>query len=266
MSDALSSVADERIGLDLKAWFESVPGTLILDEEREGLRQILPDLFGYHIVEVGAHVPADLVAATRISHQIRFGVSTKVGNDATAIAMCNALPLDANSIDVVVLPHVLEFSADPHGVLREVERVLIGEGHVVIIGFNPWSLCGLSRVAMSWRGRAPWCGQFISVSRLKDWLKLLGFGIEFVMKKSFRPPVGHPKINTHLAFLEQLGRHLWPVFGNICMVLAKKRLAAVTPLKTSWRTRRRLIAGGVAEPTTRGPGVRPNSSLRHGDR
>jgi ubiquinone/menaquinone biosynthesis C-methylase UbiE len=40
------------------------------------------------------------------------------------------LPLAANSIDLVVMPHTLEFAPDPHQMLREVERVLVPEGQV----------------------------------------------------------------------------------------------------------------------------------------
>jgi ubiquinone/menaquinone biosynthesis C-methylase UbiE len=88
------------------------------------------------------------------------------------------LPFAAHSIDLVVMPHVLEFRADPHQILREVERVLIPEGEVLITGFNPISIWGLRRALPNCPGHFPWNGHYLSVRRLKDWLQLLGFEVE----------------------------------------------------------------------------------------
>jgi ubiquinone/menaquinone biosynthesis C-methylase UbiE len=68
------------------------------------------------------------------------------------------LPFATQSLDLVVLPHVLEFAAEPHQVLREVERVLIPEGQVIICGFNPSSLWGMRQVAGRLTGALPAAG------------------------------------------------------------------------------------------------------------
>lgn len=245
------SVYTADLAARLHTWFNVDSGTDIRDAELEMVAAILPNLFGYHIVQLGRQVSENFLITTRISHAVLVGSSTEVEERGSVVGRCDALPLQSNAIDVLVAPHILEFATEPHAVLREAERVLIGEGFIVLIGFNPWSLCGLWRILAGWRGRPPWNGQFLSASRITDWLKLLGFEIEFLKKISFRPPLGRESITLRLKFMELLGNACWPFFGNVYVVVAKKRVAAVTPLKASWQTRRRVVAGGVAEPTAR---------------
>lgn len=245
------SVDAKHVAARLYTWFNADAGKDILDAELETVAGILPNLFGYHIVQLGKQVSDKFLATSRISHAVMIGNEAMFDDGMNVVGRCEALPLQANAIDVLVAPHVLEFADEPHAVLREAERVLIGEGFIVIVGFNPWSLCGLWRILAGWQGRPPWMGQFLSASRIIDWLKLLGFEIEFLKKISFRPPLRRGTISIKLRSLELLGNICWPFFGNVYVVVAKKRVAAVTPLKTSWQTRRSMVAGGVAEPTAR---------------
>ena len=87
-----------------------------------------------------------------------------------------------------MLAHVLEFEPTPHEALREAQRVLVPEGHVVIAGFNPWSLMGIWRAVLHRSGVTPWSGDFLGLSRLEDWLALLSFDVTQVESLFFRPP------------------------------------------------------------------------------
>jgi SAM-dependent methyltransferase len=244
-------ISPRELAERLRFWFNEGAGVSIRDAELEIVATILPNLFGYHLVQLGSQVSERFIGTTRIGHVVALDAHPVEGQTVALIANCEALPLAAASIDVLLVPHILEFSPQPHMVLREAERVLIGEGYIVITGFNPWSFCGAWRLLGRWRTVPPWDGQFLSAARIKDWLKLLGFEIEFLKKTSFRPPIASRSISNKLAFLELVGRACWPWFGNVYVVVAKKRVAAVTPLKLSWQTRRQLIASGVAEPSTR---------------
>ena len=236
----------------LRAWFSSEAGMTSLRAEIAAVERILPDLFGYHLVMIGDYVDSELIASSRISHQIIIGDQRRDNRSVGLIASQRALPLEESSVDVLVLPHTLDFSKDPHQLLREAERVLIGEGHMIILSYNPWSFYGIWRGLLGWREGVPWRGRFISQTRIKDWLKLLGFDIERALKVGFRPPINRPGVNRRFEFMEQLGAFCWPFFGNVSVLVAKKRVTSVTPLKTSWETRRRVLAGGgVAEPSTR---------------
>lgn len=247
----LESAGDVNHSEHLRRWFRSSPGASIAAIEAQLLGTLMPDLFGYHLVQLGCHAGMSLTETSRISHRVHIELG---GDDTTAAGLLcheNALPLAANAIDVVLLPHVLEFVDDPRRVLREVERILIGEGHVVLLGLNPFSAFGAATLVRRWRGHPPWNAHFISRSRAVDWLELLGFDIVKIGNGSFRPLLKSETLNQRLLFLEKLGAFCWPRLGNFFYIVARKRVEGITPLKMSWRQRRSLVATGVAEPTTR---------------
>ncbi len=240
------------VRLRLKEWFQGSPGQSLLEAEKNLLDEELPDLFGYHILQLGALDEGKLLDSSRISHKLLFDI---VPQDAIATGdlACRSayLPVDASSVDVVLLPHVLEFEDDPHEILREIDRVLIGEGHVIILGFNPLSLWGIWHILLAWRENPPWSGHFYRAARVKDWLGLLGFEVVQTKHLFFRPPTCSRWLMKQLNFLEKLGNYVWPWLGGSYLIIGKKRLLPLTPTKTEWRIRRRLIASGVTEPTTR---------------
>jgi SAM-dependent methyltransferase len=161
------------------------------------------------------------------------------------------IPIASDTLDVLVLSHTLEYCANPHEVLREADRILIPEGNVVILGFNPWGLWSVWRALFGWRKKAPWCGRFVGMSRLKDWLQLLGFDITESRRYFFRPPLSQPGIMTRLQFLDTFGSRFWPILGGAYFLVAKKRVATLTPIKPRWRPRRsRLVTTGLAGNST----------------
>jgi SAM-dependent methyltransferase len=235
----------------LEEWLSSHPGQILLETEREQLGQVLPRLFGYHILQIGALGSHHLLGSSCVSHRIVLDIDLQGVSGAANRLMGRpeALPLAANSTDVVVLPHILEFTLDPHQVLREVDRILIGEGHVVVLGFNPWSLWGMWRAALAWRREAPWCGQFLGRGQIKDWLRLLGFDIVMSRCFFFRPPLPSPWIMSRLTCLEQLGGYCWPYWGGAYIVVGKKRVVIFPSLRLGWRESQ-LVAGGLAKPAS----------------
>lgn len=252
-ADASMVTTTARQSLNL--WLERSLGRDLIELEQSHLVRVLPNLFGYHLVQLGAVGTDDLLEASRIQHKVVARLEDDPGCGPAAGLVCSAgsLPFAADSLDVVVLPHVLEFSSNPHKVLREVERVLIGEGHLVLLGFNPWSLWGLWRLFLSWRDEPPWCGHFYGLSRIRDWLSLLDFELVRAERFGYRPPIAGQRLRNRLKHLEPLGRHLWPWLGGVYLLVAKKRVIALTPLKMRWRARRSMISAGVAEPSAREP-------------
>lgn len=236
----------------LRAWFQSPPGSWVLEEESRALQEVLPDLFGYNLLQVESLDGIDLVQYSRVLNATVMGAGERPGQLKYPYirALPGALPVSADSIDVVLLPHVLEFEDHPHEALREAERVLVPEGHAVITGFNPWSLMGLRRLLFGRRRGTPWDAAFISQTRLKDWLALLGFDVVFSGSCFFRPPLRHPGVMERLRFLDSLGRRFWGTRGGIYVMVARKRVIALTPLKPRWRPGR-LLPTGLAEPTAR---------------
>jgi SAM-dependent methyltransferase len=235
----------------LRAWFADALGTTLLDQEQIVLDTVLQDLFGYYLLQLGWVAPRDILAESRIRMRMVMDVDRPQGMDYPhALAMPEMVPVQGDSLDVVVLQHTLEFAKDPHEVLREVDRILIPEGHVVIVAFNPWSYWGLWRLIRRRSRRFPWCGRFLSVTRIKDWMGLLGFDTVEVVPLFFRPPIRHEGVMRRLRFLDKAGARAWPLLSGVNIVVAQKRLATLTPIKLRrWRLQRRLVVD-VVKPTS----------------
>lgn len=214
---------------------------------------IMADLFGFHALQIGRVDDSDYLSSSRASHRAVVALEWPLADEPPGAMVCRAqaLPLAADSVDVVVLAHVIEFESDPYQVLREVDRVLVGEGHVVVLAFNPFSLWGLWRIALAWRDEPPWCGRFVPPWRLKEWLKVLGFQISTVRYACYRPPLRSETAGRRLAFMEKLGAWWWPPLGGVVCIVGTKHLLPMTPLRPNWQRHRHLVPGGVAKPTAR---------------
>lgn len=164
-----------------------------------------------------------------------------------------ALPFPANSLDLVVLPHALELAPDPHTTLREVERVLVPEGRVVICGLNPASLWGLRQRRARLYHRLgfgklflPQAGEFIGYWRLRDWLRLLDFEVEIGRFGCYRPTFSSERGLQRLEWVERAGDRWWPIFGAVYFVVAVKRVRGMTLLSPGWKNSRALAAAPVS--------------------
>ena len=244
---------------ELRHWFQNTPGIWLGEDEKRLLDHVLPTLFGYHLLQIGVTYTDDCLSASKIPNHMVMDIDYPdcvahiTQQDPKKVRYFRGkperLPVASDSLDVLVLPHTLEFTSDPHEILREADRVLIPEGHVVILGFNPWGLWMLWRMVLGWRRRPPWCGSFMRHSRLKDWLQLLGFDIVESHGYFFRPPLASRRVMKRLIFLEKIGQKFWPflLLSGAYIIVARKRVATLTPLRPRWRPRRsRLITPELA--------------------
>lgn len=239
---------NNELGQALAEWYAGQPGARIAALEREVLTSMVNDLFGYQLLQLGelsgdlAHLAnCPIRRKTLLSHRV------DTAEPSVIVAHPQQLPVASDSVDAVILVHTLDFSPDPHQVLREVERVLIAEGRVIVLGFNPYSLWGLWRLFRRWRGDIPWCGHFLSYPRLSDWLTLMGFDIERMDVMEFRPPTRSGRMDA----VERVGRRFWPMLAGVYVVRAVKRVSRVTPLHQRWSSLR-VLGSRAIEPTARG--------------
>lgn len=218
-------------GLD--RWLLSPQGRYVLDWECARIDAAVADVFGYNALQLGLP-QIDLLAQNRIPFRQRAGLPTE---DGLVDVNCDLrqLPIAANSIDLVVLPHVLEFYVEPHQILREVERVLIPEGQVVITGFNPFSLWGVRRYLPPRATEFPWQGQYLSLPRIKDWLQLLGFEVERGSFGCYAPPCKTAHWLQRWQFMEGAGSHGWPFAGGVYLLRAIKRVHSMRLILPAWR-------------------------------
>ena len=215
----------------LSDWFATPSGEYVLRWEQEQFDSAVEDVFGFNAVQVG-------LSQFDLLRQNRIPLRTRVGLDPASdlVSDSAALPLATGSVDLVVLPHVLEFSAHPHRILREAARVLMPDGQIVISGFNPLSLWGLKRAPGPGRNQYPWCGRFINLVRLKDWLQLLSFELNGGRFGRYAPPFAQAKWLGRSAFMEKAGDRWWPIAGGVYVVRAVKRTVGMRLVMPNWRS------------------------------
>lgn len=217
-------------GLD--EWLHTPQGRYVMAWEQEKLDAQVTDVFGYNALQLGLP-QCDFLRANRIP------LRQKAGDTGAVDVLCDltALPFATHSIDLVVLPHVLEFHADPHQILREIERVLIPEGQLVVVGFNPLSLWGIRQRFSRRSGVFPWNGNYLSVLRLRDWLKLLGFEVDRGAFGCYIPPCQQEKWLQRWHFMELAGDRWWGFSGGVYMLRAIKRVKGMRLIEPAWRKR-----------------------------
>jgi SAM-dependent methyltransferase len=256
MSTARRCPTGSRLRLELDRWYGQSPGKELREQELACLERLLADLFGYYLVQVGtAGGFREIIELSRVRNHIVLPESTGYSPlGAQIVAYPAQLPIASDSIDVVFLPHALNFAPDPHQVLREAERVLIPEGRVIIFGFNAWGLWGLWWLLRIKSARIPWCGNSLSQFRVIDWLSLLGFDVELQFPLMFRPPFKRPGLLARLGFMETMGGRYRLPLGGAYALRAVKRVSTLTPLRPRWNDRARVLPSGAVEPTTRSGG------------
>lgn len=237
-------------------WFGTPKGAYVLEWELTQFDNAVEDVFGFIAVQVGSP-RLDFLRANRVPVRTCIG-----GPGCGVLGEPFALPLASQSVDLIVLPHVLEFSATPHQILREAERVLRPEGHIVISGFNPLSLWGAKRMIAHRRGEYPWSGDFIGLLRLRDWLKLLGFELNGGRFGCYAPPFSSTKWLQRAAFMESAGDRWWPIAGGVYVVRAVKRVYGMRLLQPDWKNGKKRTKKVLAPVARRHDGAQRNGHER----
>lgn len=246
--NSLESALDLRHRL--RRWFATPLGRSLEAHEANRLREVLPRLYGAVAIQLGSIGELDLLDSAAAPKHILLDLPAAPGG-VRARGLPEQLPFESKSVDVALLPHTLDFCDDPHSVLREVARVLAPEAHVVILGFNPFSLWGLRRLFARRPRTMPWCANFFSLARIKDWLALLDLQVTHGKMLYYRPPMQHESVMHRIDFLDKAGDRWWPLMAGVYLVVAKKRVVGVTPLPIEWK-KQRLVGSVVARPMTRG--------------
>ncbi len=212
-------------------WFETPLGQHLLFREQRYFDDAVSDVFGFNAVQVG--LPRiDFLRNSRIPLRVTCAVEPPAGVRADPMF----LPFENQSLDLLLLPHVLEFSANPHQVLREAGRVLRPEGRLVLAGFNPRSLWGLARTLQGGERGYPWNGSFLNISRVKDWMVLLGLEVAAGSMCCYRPPVNRETWLRRLRFMEPAGDRWWAMGGGVYFLQAVKRVQGMNIILPQWKT------------------------------
>jgi len=223
-------------------WLSSALGLYLQTAEQRLFDLAVADLFGFNALQMGC-AQMDLLRNSRVAHRFQSSEFSVAEQHHDLCCDDDFLPFENASLDLLLLPHRLEFSERPHQTLREAERVMMPDGHLLISGFNPFSTWGAALGLRSLFGGRhvqsqtfPWNGRFIGLVRLKDWLALLGFEVVSVEMCCHIPPFEQEVWHKRFGFMEKLGAEWLPLMGGVYFIVAKKRVHGMTPLKPNWKT------------------------------
>lgn len=228
-------------------WFTSPLGRQVLLEEQQVLDDLLPEMFGYHLMQLSVLPNTILHHQSTTGHQFRIEpvCSNEISNTNDAVGKNSStstsytvadfehLPIDMEVIDVAIVHHALEFSTHPHQLLREVTRTLIPNGHIVLIGFNPYSLLGLRHAIGRLFSRSlVYRRQRLPVSRLRDWFEVLDLEIVHSQQCVFGLPLHQYCTSKRL---NRWLQHVLPFWGGCYVLILRKNITPMTMIKSSWK-------------------------------
>jgi SAM-dependent methyltransferase len=220
---------------DLERWFASPLGQRLLEDEQAVLDKELSCLFGYHLMQLSINRHVRLFGDSRINHCFALGAGSHGGCEVGAYAAFDDLPLEDESVDVVILHHVLEFSRNPHQVLKEASRVTIARGFIIVLGFNPFSLMGMMKPFAQLLSTSPvWRRNSLRKSRVADWLQFLDCNTLRTESGFYSLPLQNKR---YLDIADRGGRWLSKFhapFGGFYCLIARKERVCMTPIRPDW--------------------------------
>lgn len=223
----------------MRAFFEGADGQDVLTAEREMLLPLFERCFGFHSLCLGPG-GNDLLSLSAIRHAIQWVPEpTLAESPSTLICPLTQLALPDESMDLVMIHHLLEIAPEPHRLLREAARVLRPSGSLVIVAWQPWSAEGLSRLDPRRRHIAPWEGSWRTSSALRDWLAFVDYEIERIDYAGFHLP----GLRLRHGWLERMGRRYNLPLGSLMLIRARRNVGYVQPLNAR---RPRVAIPGVA--------------------
>ncbi len=216
------------------SWQNLHNGQWVFDTIQMRMDEWSPKLFGYHLLKLGGLSCELSMTSCPISHQVHLDVENPLRNiEADAFN----LPFVEKSFDAVVLTHQLDYCQDPHRLLREVDRVVMDDGYIILTGFNPISLTGIARLLPWCKHHLPWSGRMFSSYRIKDWLELLNYQVIHCDQYGLLLNRKERMIWTWMENI--LGDWMAP-FGSVYFIVARKRTYPLKPIKPHWKLKEHL--------------------------
>ncbi|QTR49978.1 class I SAM-dependent methyltransferase [Candidatus Thiothrix anitrata] len=243
---ATPSLSSHTGVLVCRHWYATPVGVATLMQLQTHLTRMTTDVFGYYALETGVLAGQHrFLQDSRITN--RFALGGLAGEQVNAMAHPDYLPITPSNVDLVVASHSLDCSQQPHQVLREIERVLVPEGHCILVGFNPLSLRGIGQWRYAGRQQHLPCRMYSS-RRVHDWLGVLGFEVLETVTAGFWPAFGGDRVFQHTRWLERLGDRFQPGVGSVYLIHAQKKVSNRTPLLPSRKVTPVLRPGIIVNP------------------
>lgn len=247
-----------RILQDWNKWLShKILGRRVIDAEKIAINELVNKHYGKQVVLIGTPAQQEMLSVTHIPCRTVFTPLPVVKDEIMFVEADLAdLPILSGSVDLVMLPHTLEFVDNPRQLLSEACRIVKPEGLIVICGFNPYSAWGLKKVFSRAGKYLPHGSQLIPPHLIKNWLHLADFVIEKHRTTLFRPPLVSESIYNKLHIFEAVGSWLFPKAGGISIIIARAKVIPLTPIKMKWKQQlgtiriRPSIPGNIATYTS----------------
>jgi SAM-dependent methyltransferase len=208
-------------------------GRELAESEATQLQNVLVNMPGQYLLQLGNIDSLNAVKTPRIVHRIMLSPDAeKCKGNSSIHSQYQELPLGNESINIVLLSHVLEFAMTPSSILTEAWRVLAPDGHLIILSFNPWSPWGVRHFTQL-HGAEKWCRQIKHMAG-----KIIQTKYFFFYPQS--------------CWLDKTIQLLFPALGGVYILVAKKTTLPLTPIRSRWSWQDLLVSQKTLEPTTRG--------------
>ncbi len=220
--------------MNLNEWYQQPLGQAAAKAAAAQLAPWLAKLYGYHIMQCGATGQWDWLTNSAIKHRLYLEPEQLKPLPKNFIqASYSELPFKPGSLDVILFAHVLERVTDPEQVLQDAWHALIPEGHLLILCFNPWSLWRIWKI-LRLRPKLPHCKRWLSLPKVVNHLSVAGYRIADIKQFMYCSPRRYTKPMPNIALLDKIGRYCWPVFSGLTLIVAKKQVLPLTPIKARW--------------------------------
>ncbi|THB65674.1 MAG: class I SAM-dependent methyltransferase [Gammaproteobacteria bacterium] len=234
----------------VQIWKKSSLATIINHTEKQAVNNAINSIPGIRILQIGVFNENEHLSVNRKNDYFIMDPFDNPSSKVTIVASPRDLPFQNETIDIVILLHTLEFSNNPQQALHEAERVLCPDGHIIVIGFNPLSIAGIKSLMPFQKSHYPWCGKYLSCKRVSEWFAVLG--MEIMREQKY---INNTQFNIGLKFcrwnkISDYTDNLLSCFGQIYIIMARKKLYPMSLLRSRWlKRKRKIITGGVVQPS-----------------
>ncbi|MFQ5775848.1 MAG: methyltransferase domain-containing protein [Kiloniellaceae bacterium] len=241
--------------VDLRDFYETHLGQTARRMVRRGIRALWPDVRGQCLLGLGYATPYLRHFVSEAERVLAFMPASQgvlhwppEGPGATALVDETDLPLPDMSVDLVLLVHAVESSEYQRDMLREIWRVLTGEGRLLVVAPNRRGIWArVDRTPLGW-------GHPYSPAQLSRLLRDNMFTPTRSARALFVPPTRSRALLHSAPAWERIGNRWFPTFAGVVLVEAGKQLYAPSLHVERKRFRRPIVVPlpQAARPVARG--------------
>ena len=240
----------------LSHWFRSPLGCVILEYEQRLAANWLRHCYGYHACQLGCLEQASWLSSCMIPHQIGVAPVVVVSPFSILQSTWDNLPLQNESIDLICLPHTLDFSVHGQAIIAEAERVLIPNGKLILFGFNRYSLLRYWHFLSLGNSNIPPISKWGSKRSVARLLNDMQFDLLKADHGCVKFPIKNEKWLSKCQGVEMIFEKMMPGLGAIYACFAEKRVSTIIPIKPKWQRSKNVVSEHSVTETSR-QGVEP---------